>query len=489
MIRSSRPHVIIIMADQLRYDALGEHTPHINGLLSESIRFNSAYCASPLCVPGRGAFFTGKYPNVTGSLHNAKIQQEKQYGKVREGHINLYDLMENDWDSWHTGKMDFRTEDQIHLRPNTKTHWFPLEPRYKQFLREHGKRIPGGELFRGLVPELTYGKTTRIQRISSPTVGCYEEGFEFFYDGFILNDTLHALKNRDQDQPMLLNAMFFAPHPPFDIPEPWFSRVKEVNLPDNVAKWGRNQSPLQLYNLTGVMGSALNRDQWQEVWKVYMGFVSLLDCCVGEVIAELKRQNMYDDALIIFTSDHGEMLGSHRLWQKNCMYEESVRTPLAFKFPKGEDLLLREIDEVVSSVDILPTLCDYLGLDAPAGFSGTSLMPLCHGESIDRESIYIQYDGNGSSSNFSRSVVSRGSKLIVDFFKDEIFIEYYDLTHDPQEMNNLAFEPEIRKVVEQKLQLLRTHMQETGDRLSLPTQVYEHFIATYSEFKDREMTN
>ena len=68
----SKPNVIIIMADQLRYDAVGAHTPNMNKLIEESVVFNRAYCASPLCVPARGSFFTGKYPNITGSLHNAK---------------------------------------------------------------------------------------------------------------------------------------------------------------------------------------------------------------------------------------------------------------------------------------------------------------------------------------------------------------------------------------------------------------------------------
>lgn len=484
MAESRKPHVVILMADQLRYDALGEHTPHINQLLQESVQFDHAYCASPLCVPGRGAFFTGKVPNLTGSIHNAKIPQEKQYGKVRAGHLTLYDLMEGEWDSWHTGKMDLRTEDQIHLRPDTKTHWYPLEPRYKQFLKEHGKRLPGGDRFRGYVPELTYGTTTRIQRVSSPNVGRYEEGFDFFYDGFILKDTLNAMKQRDPAKPFLLNAMFFAPHPPFDIPDPWFSRVKEVELPDNVAVWGKNQSPLQLYNLTGTMGSSLNRDQWREVWKVYMGFVSLLDDCVGEVIAELKRQEIYDETLILFTSDHGEMLGSHRLWQKNCMYEESIRTPLAFKFPKAEGIAPVHISDVVSSVDILPTLCDYLGLKGPDDCSGMSLLPLLAGKSLDREAVFVQYDGNGSSSNFSRSAISEKYKLIVDFFKDEIFIELYDRQDDPQELTNLAFEQEYRSDVQSMLHLLKVHMEKTGDRLILPETVYEQFLIRYSEFKE-----
>ena len=482
--RNSKPHVVIIMADQLRYDALGAHTPNLNQLKSESSVFEKAYCASPLCVPARGAFFTGKYPNVTGALHNAKIPQEKQFGMVRRDHASMYELMEEQWDSWHTGKMDFRTERRIEHSPDSKTNWLPLEPRYYEFLEKHGKRRPGGESFRGRVPETAYGKVTRTQVVSTPQTGRYEEGLEYFYDGFILNDTLHALKNRDTSKPLLLNAMFFAPHPPIDIPDPYYSKVDQFELPANVGVWGSNQSPLQLYNLTGVLGAGMSRNDWRDVWQVYLGFVSLLDDCVGQVIDELKKQGIYDDTLILFTSDHGEMLGSHRLWQKMCMYEESVRTPLFVKFPAADQREKRIIDESVSSVDVLPTLCDYLGLGAAGDFSGKSLMPLLDGLEAGRTGpVFIQYDGNGSSSNSSRAVVDRHYKLIVDFFKDELFIELYHLESDEQEMVNLAFEDEHRGTVEQLLGLLRRHMEETGDVLTIPEDAFQQFGAVYREFK------
>lgn len=104
------------------------------------------------------------------------------------------------------------------------------------------------------------------------------------------------------------------------------------------------------------------------------------------------------------------------------MYEESVRTPLFMKFPQEEQRKHCTIDVPVNSIDIVPTLCDYLGLQAPADVSGISLMPLLEGEKQESaRPVYIQYDGNGSSSNFSRCVIDDGYKLIVDWFKDEIF--------------------------------------------------------------------
>ncbi|GAA4844479.1 sulfatase-like hydrolase/transferase [Paenibacillus vulneris] len=483
---SDKPNVVIIMADQLRWDAFGAHTPHINQLKAQSVVFDRAYCASPLCVPARGAFFTGKYPNVTGSLINPWTEQEKQHGMVREEHTHWYELLEQGWDSWHTGKQHLFTAPKLEHREDSKTHWLQLEQRYEAFLKKNGKKKPGGPAFQGLVPELAYGKITRKRKYSTPTIGRYDEELDFFYDGFILNDSLEAIRNRDRSKPFALNAMFLAPHPPLDIPDPWYSMIQEVKLPDNVGVWADNQSPLQLYNLTGVLGTPYTREEWERIWKVYLGLVALLDHCVGQLITELKQQGLYDNTLILFASDHGEMLGSHKLWQKMCMYEESVKTPLYFKFPVGFTPAMERSEELVSSVDVLPTLCDFLGIETPQGVSGLSLMPLIRGEQekLERERIFIQFDGNGARSNFQRCVMEGDYKLIVDMFKDESFMELYDVKNDPQEMNNLAFQSEeYGSRIESLLGSLRQHMRDTNDLLELPADLYDRFLADYSEFK------
>ncbi|RKN78985.1 sulfatase [Paenibacillus ginsengarvi] len=482
----TKPNVVVIMADQLRWDALGAHTPNINRLRAGSYCFERAYCASPLCVPARGAFFTGKYPNVTGSLINPWTEQERIHGFVRPGHASLYDLLESDWDSWHTGKQHLFAEPKPEQRADSRTHWRQLEGRYEAFLKANGKKKPGGPAFQGLVPELAYGKITRKRKYSIPTVGRFEEELDYFYDGFILNDSLAAIRGRDPGKPFALNAMFLAPHPPLHIPEPWYSLIREAELPANVGVWADNQSPLQLYNLTGMLGSSYTTEDWKRIWNVYLGLVALLDHCVGTLIDELKRHELYDDTLIVFASDHGEMLGSHRLWQKMCMYEESVRTPLSFKFPDSFGIRPGRSEEPVSSVDVLPTLCEALGLEPPEGMSGQSLLPLVRGKAatLGRESLFIQFDGNGARSNFQRCVIADRYKLIVDMFKDELFVELYDMEADPQEMNNLAFQADSHGGrIESMLENLRGHMLATGDMLDVPSDAYGRFLTDYGPFK------
>jgi arylsulfatase A-like enzyme len=480
-----KKNVVIIMADQLRADVLGgQYTPNINKLAEEGVEFRRSYCASPLCVPARGSFFTGKYPNETGSIINPWEKTDKKHGNVREGIPNLYSLMEQDWDSWHIGKQHFFTEEKIDASPTSKTHWVYTDKDYNNFLQTRKVKKPGGEAFKGMLPEMVSGKVTHISKYSIPTIGCYEEGVENYFDGYFTVGAVEAIRGRDKEKPFLLNAMFLAPHPPFEIPEPWYSKYDKVELPENVGKWGKDQSPLQLYNLTGIIGSRYNRGDWEKVWPVYMGLVSLLDDCVGQIIDELKAQGIYDDTLIIFTSDHGEMLGSHCLWQKMCMYEESVRIPLYMKFPKDYHPVVKVSDTLVSAVDVFPTICDYLGLELPENVSGLSLMPVIEGGELDRERIFIQYDGNGSRGNFQRCVVEDYYKLIVDIFKDEIYIELYNTQSDSQEMFNLAFEKEYEGLVRKLLKHLNIHMNKTGDLITLPSDIYEDFIKDYTPFRE-----
>lgn len=486
MLRSqTKPHVVVIMADQLRADMIApEYAPNIYNLSQESFRFNRAYCASPLCVPARGSFFTGRYPNETGCLINPWEKQDAAHGYVSSNIPNLYQMLEKDWDSWHTGKQHLLTEERFDHSEHSLTNWLPLEGRYDQHLKEQGKRKPGGAPFQGLVPEMAGGTTTRAVAYSIPATGCYEEGFDTFFDGFILNDTLHAVQQRDQTKPLFLSAMFLAPHPPLDIPEPWYSMYSQadIKLPENVGTWAKNQSPLQLYNLTGAIGSRYTREDWHKVWAVYAGLVRLLDDCVGRIIEELKVQGIYDDTVLIFTSDHGEMLGSHCLWQKMCMYEESVKTPLFIKFPSGLQSAANETDALVSAIDIVPTLCDYLDIPLPEGIAGSSLMPIVQGKQMERERLFIQFDGNGARGNFQRCVIDGNHKLIADIHKDELYLELYDTTVDPGELVNLAFDDDRREIVVLLLEHLKKHMQSTGDLLKLPDDAYARFIDKYSPF-------
>ena len=468
-----KKNVIIIMADQLRADALGlGFSPNIDMLMSESVNFTQAYCACPLCVPARGALFTGKWPSVNGSLINPWCERDEYYGQVHSGIDNLYTLMEKDWYSIHSGKQHLFTEGcKLEDRDVSLTHWASTEESYFKWLEQEGVRPPGGPAFRTLVPELIGGKTTHIESYSNANTGCYPADGRYYFDNYFTDKTIEALRNRERNKPLLLNAMFLAPHPPLEIPQPWFSRVEEddFTLPENVGVYFPHQSPLQMYNLPGVVGARYKREEWKESWRVYLGLVGLLDDCVGRITAELKDQGIYDESFIVFTSDHGEMLGSHGLFQKMCMYQEAVRVPLSIHFPSSMGIGPCRRDRIVSHVDILPTIADLFDIPHSGVFDGESLMDtVLNDRCVRNDTAFIQYDGNGSLSNFQRCVVHGRYKFIADIFKDETFFELYDVKNDPQEKDNLIFDESSDAISREMADMLAWHMKTTGDRLPCP---------------------
>lgn len=480
-------HVIIIMADQLRADVLGVQTPHIDALRKEAVEFTRAYCAAPLCAPSRASFFTGLYPNHTGSMINPWSKEDEVYGTVKPRIPSLYTMMEKSWDSRHVGKQHFFTTEKIDRRAEQGTKWITQED-YSRWMGREKKNKPGGKRFKADAPELVSGSFTRLRSYSTPKTELYQEGMDYFLDRYITNESIRAIKERDKSRPLLLNTMYLAPHPPFHIPDPYFSMYKpgDFYLPANVGRWYPGQSPLQMYSLTGFIGSRYTREQWNEIWAKYLGLVKLLDDEVGRLIRTLKEEGMYDDALIIFTSDHGEMLGSHSLWQKMCMYEESVRVPLIVKLPKGYPVKTRSVATPVSLVDVLPTILDLNGIAAsPVQVDGKSLLPLLSGSDKRSDAIFIQYDGNGSLGNAQRCLVDGDLKLIVDTFREEVFLELYDLKKDPEETRNLALNPENEHLLEGLMVKLKAVMSRTGDRVRLEENVVKRFLENYGVGEDQ----
>ncbi len=474
--------VIIIMADQLRADVIQEWAPNIMSLAEDGVTFSHAYAASPLCAPSRASFFTGRYPNRTASLINPWAAPDTASGRVKAGIPNLYTLMQEQWDSWHVGKQHLFTEDAPITSDRSGTTWVTTDS-YSRWMKERGIAKPGGRRFKALVPEQVSGRYTHIRYYSTPLAERYEPGIDFFTDRYIGNQAQRAIRHRDKTKPLLLNSMFMAPHPPFHIPEPYFSAIDglQVDLPDDVGRWYPGQSPLQLYNITGYLGTRYSREAWRDTWAKYLGLVQLLDDEVGRIIQVLKEEGLYDQAMVIVTADHGEMLGSHSLWQKNCLYEASVHVPLFIKFPADFSPNRRIVDDAVSLVDVLPTVLGFTGLPLPDGLDGQSLLPLVNGETPpNTRAIFFQYDGNGALGNFQRGIFRDGYKLIVDLFKDELFLELYHVAADSGESENLAFQPRYEPLVLELLALLKDYMKQTGDRLVLPENAYTEFVNHYT---------
>lgn len=477
-----KPNIIIIMADQLRHDFVGQHTPNLNQLIQDSISFEKTYCVSPLCVPSRGAFFTGTYPTTNHCLINPWEVEDEKFGRLKNGIKTFYEIFENDWDFWHTGKQHLLSFKDLETREENKVHWLKLEGRYEKELKVNQIPKPGGKEYRQFCPEIKNGKFTKIRGYSVPTTGIYQQEFKYFYDGFILNDSLDAIDQRDKQKPFCLSAMFLAPHPPFQIPEPYYSKYKGIQMPENVGRWYSGQSPLQLYQLTGFFGTRYSREQWQEIWRVYAGLVNLFDDCVGKLIAKLKTENLYDNSIIIFTSDHGEMLGSHGLWQKMCLYEESLRVPFSIKLPHNEKAGTK-IKNNISHLDVLPTILELVNLPKPADMQGDSLLNHFK-SSLKNKPVFAQFDGNGALGTYQRCIIKGQYKFMFDTIHNEIFFELYDLQNDPQEMKNIVISNE--KLARELGQELCDHLKSLKDPIQFTWEYFNQWLIAQKDFSNTE---
>jgi arylsulfatase A-like enzyme len=215
-------------------------------------------------------------------------------------------------------------------------------------------------------------------------------------------------------------------------------------------------------NLPGFMGATVSMPQWRRAWAAYLGLVTMVDHCSGQVIAALRRRGLWDEALVIFTTDHGEMLGSHRMFQKMCMYEEALRVPFFVKAPGGRPAgLAQRRGQLTTHLDLPATVCEYAGIDWPADGDGTSLkQTIEQPHSPGREFVFSQFSGNAGRGMFQRAVVTATHKYIHNHGD---WPELYDLVNDPLEQRNLAG-GEASAVIEQSLRAaLKQWMGEVGD--------------------------
>ena len=334
-----KPHIVVLMADQMRFDCLSAYgdlavkTPHMDALAKESVVFERAYCATPLCVPTRTAIAAGKWPHRTGVIVNGSLAEaEKPFSVLGREHRTYHEQLE-------TGGYQIRQVGVQHvkgLRARVPGARIFGEPEWVAYLKEKGLEAPSYESERRPCAEFIDGEMS-VKTFHPPTfVRETEFGAEDFMDVYWSRLMSDEIGGEDISKPQAWIFNGWAPHPPFWVPEPYFSMYDPaaIRLPENVGKWYAGQPPFLLHT-PQTQAAYLKEDGWRKMWAAYFGLVTMVDDCMGRVIGALKQRGVWDDALVIFTMDHGDHLGAHSLSGKNTMYEESARIPLMIKPPGG----------------------------------------------------------------------------------------------------------------------------------------------------------
>ena len=483
---SDHPNLVFIWTDQQSVDTLGAYgneqidTPALDALAATGTIFDRAYCTSPVCGPSRSSVMTGKYPHTTGVTGNnvPLAPDDPTFVEL------LDDTYTTGWiGKWHLGDEIFRqrgfdewvsTEDQYHPFYSADR---PAGARsdYHHFLREQGYEpdrlsADGHPWF-----SREFVATTVPEEHSKPAFMA-EAAIDFI--------------DRHRDEPFVLHLMFLEPHDPYTGPRDDQYASIDVPLPPNFDHDGLDEQPLRYRFARETIRQGISRrppdpmgvpptdDDWRTVISQYWGLVSLVDTQVGRVLDALDTHQVTDNTIAVFTSDHGDMMGSHGLYTKMTQFEEAIRVPLIVRFPDG--LAAGEhVERPVSQVDLVPTLLEAMGQSTAGhpGFQGSSWVPWIRDrDAVDPAPVLVEWNGANFHGSFGRAAVEHPDEprpgLVPDarnlaeemgYSEAEIMYAYtdpartiitpdgwkltyrrggehelYDLRNDPHEMTNQA---------------------------------------------------
>jgi len=489
--RPDKPDVIFISAAALRWDALGcfgkaqGPTPKLDLLAERSTVFERHFTTCPLGVPARSSWLTGLPPHRHGASISGWLAAERDHGQVTPGLPLLTDrLADTGYHVLHAGVQQARVTPALHERGNVEVLGPTHVGQHYHEITERGLLIGDTSYFKDPCFEFHDGQPF-LSPATNARTGVFPLREDLWYDRVIAERAINRIDQlaaENSEQPLALLCNFWLPHAPLWAPQEHAQMIHpdEIKLPRTVGRWYPGMPINHLLNVCGQLGAHLDEAAWREAWAVYAGMVALLDQCVGRVLGALDRAGRLDDALVVFTSDHGEMLGSHRLYAKLCMYEDVMHVPLLVKLPGQQSS--RRVKGLTHHLDVVKTLLDAaeaaplhdhdgpaaLGGDDDAAF-GESLLPLAGGAGSavpGRSHVYASYDGNAGR-GFAQRMARSTSHKLVDHYQDGgvQHSELYDLVDDPRETRNLAGKPEAAELEHELREKLTDWMRHCDDPL------------------------
>lgn len=485
-------NVLFIMTDQMRADCLGSEdhpvvrTPNLDWLASRGVRFDRAYVQTAVCAPSRMCFYTGRYTHAHRSYWNEMplpADETTLAQCVREAGIraalcgkthhtpdeaflrklNPASLSQDDgllrfagFEPWEVN--DFWGEGWIeHLR--SRNYELPFE---NLPLAPFVVHTPNGEWLNGW----------RFEAAAHPTVVQEEDSDTAFM-------TRRAMEFVDNagDEPWLLHLSYLKPHWPNVAPDPYHSMYDPASVPVPV------RDPEEIHNGHPLLAPfreerrsiPLDREEvWRQMRATYYGLITQIDDHLGKLFEFLEQRGRLDDTLIIFTSDHGEYMGDHWLFEKELFYEQAVRVPLIVYDPSAEaDPTRGSLDSrFVESIDILPTCLDAFNLRVPRYVQGRSILPLVRAEGVHdwRDAVFGDWDFRFYQASEKLALTPEQCRAWM--VRDERFkyvhfnglpAMLFDLQHDPDELNNLAADEHYKELVQHYQLRLLEWRQSTED--------------------------
>ena len=484
----SFPNILWICSDQQRHDTLGcydnpyVHTPNLDRLAAEGVRFTHAYCQSPVCTPSRASFLTGRYPRTTRTRQNGqniptaetlvtRLLAEAGYvgglaGKLHIAAANpsaapvVEQRIPDGYHEFHWSHTPLPSKYTTTGASGADSPW--AADAYTAWLREKGRRY-----MRTPFRHSPYVQTS-VAAEDHQTTWCAEMAVQF-------------IERRAEDgQPWFFSVNPFDPHHPFDPPEAslarYLARLDEIPLPNYAPDELDNKPIFQridhrwAYNTPGQYPyDEMSEEDHRLLRAAYWAMCDLIDTGVGQILDALERSGQRENTLVIFMSDHGEMLGDHGIYLKGpYFYEPAIRVPLIVAGPGVQRGKVSKA--LVELVDLAPTLLDAAGLAPHSGMQGHSLWPLLTGATpLDqhRDDIYCEYYNampwHQDPQAHLTMVRNERHKLVVAHGLNTG--ELYDLAVDPMETANQWNDPGYAAVKSEMLLRLCDRMAWTVDPL------------------------
>lgn len=432
-----RPNILLITTDQQRYDTLGVNgsaqvrTPHLDAMAQRGVVFRHAYVQSPICIPSRACIQTGRYPHQHGVDYMEEVIDDTPGLPAWE--VTFMERLQ---------AAGYRTVafGKIHMMPEKGFHEMKVTGgKGARWTRSAGLPIglaPLGRDYAAWLEERHPGAYESIyEQRRQPEYRAYRTAItnvlplEEYVEYWITENTAEFIE-RDHQAPFFVWCGFCGPHGPIDPPRLYDTLypIDEVILPPNY-QVDENGDPRP---------TTSEEDQIaRRFCAYYWGLVALIDDMVGRIVAALKKQDLLENTLIVFTSDHGEMLWDFGRLGKGNFYEPVIRVPLVV-VPPGGARNGHEAEDLVEVFDLAPTVLDYAGTEVPATMSATSLRPLLEGRGWSKEVALCQHTINDRS---TKGICVRTQRYKYTYWGRARPEQFFDLQQDPLERRNLIGEP------------------------------------------------
>ncbi len=461
-IMKKKPNIILIFPDQHRGEIIGcmgdpvAITPNLDKLASEGVLFTQCFTNSPLCIPARATLMTGKYVSEHGVINNNMEADSSSQSHVRNirdagyhtaviGKSHLYQHnTENNTDD----KVDVIREwgfDDIHeiTGPIASIRY---DSPYTEYLKEKGLLEAHRKYLRDYFVKWRSGEAEPWKLRPTPLPK------DDHLDSYTGQKAVDWINNYNNEKPFYLQISFPGPHDPFDSPQEYRDMYSPEKMPVGIIETPEEPYPGNIrfvLNWSGLDGMTKAQNQLMKTF--YYGKITLIDEWIGKIMSTLEEKELLDNTWIIYTSDHGEMLGDHMMSHKIVFYEGALRIPLIIRPPGGTKGW--HCNGITDQIDIATSLIDIAGAKPLEGCEGRSLIPQTQAGVEDQNS---QKGRDVVFSQVLRYTMVRNKKYKLTVRSHNLKpVEFYDLENDPNELENKVRDPSFSDI---RQNLIENHL-------------------------------